>query len=268
MSMQQREYFFDQAADQERARLGGLSALFDPITIRHLTAAGVGPGWACLEVGAGAGSIAAWLSAAVGPTGRVTATDLDVRLLDGLGDRIEVVQHDVTRDPLEQDAYDLVHARALLEHLPQRDEIVGTLASAVRPEGLLVLEDFVFGGPASAMLAAATEPASDGPIMTKALDAIAAGFRAIGADPEFGLRLPAAMTAAGLRDVDAELTFRLVSGGSPESAFYTQTLTERADRLVEVGLLSRADGDAAIALGADRSSRYFALGVVTARGRR
>ena len=31
------QYFFDQAAEQERSRLGGLSALFDPVTIRDLT---------------------------------------------------------------------------------------------------------------------------------------------------------------------------------------------------------------------------------------
>ncbi len=50
---------------------------------------------------------------------------------------------------------------------------------------------------------------------------MAAGFRAAGADPEFGLQLPAALAAAGLRDVDAELTSRLVRGGSAESTFYT-----------------------------------------------
>lgn len=85
------------------------------------------------------GSVAGWLSTAVGPTGRVVATDLDVRLLDRLDDRVEVVRHDVTRDPLEHDAFDLVHARAVLEHLPPRDEIVGKLASALRPGGHLVL---------------------------------------------------------------------------------------------------------------------------------
>lgn len=264
----QREYFFDQAAEQERSRLGGLSALFDPVTIRQLIALGVGAGWQCLEIGAGAGSIAGWLSAAVGPTGRVVATDLDVRLLDRLDPRVEVVRHDVTRDPLEQGAFDLVHARAVLEHLTTRDEVIGGMAEALRPGGLLVLEDFVFGGPASAMLEAAVEPPSCRPIMTRTLDAVATGFRAIGADAAFGLRLPAAMAAAGLRDVEAELSFRLVAGGSPESVFFTQTLTERAGLLVEAGLLSRSEADTAIAYTDDPASRWLALGVLTATGRR
>lgn len=76
------------------------------------------------------------------------------------------------------------------------------------------------------------------------------------------------MTAAGLQDVDAELTFRLVTGGSPASAFYVQTMTERADRVVAAGLLSRADADAVIAFSGDPASRWLALGVVTAHGRR
>ena len=35
----------------------------------------------CLEVGAGGGSIAHWLCQAVGPTGRVLATDIDPGLV-------------------------------------------------------------------------------------------------------------------------------------------------------------------------------------------
>jgi hypothetical protein len=34
---QDTHYFFDQAAADERARLGGISAMFDPVSVRHLT---------------------------------------------------------------------------------------------------------------------------------------------------------------------------------------------------------------------------------------
>jgi hypothetical protein len=51
-------YVFDDAWLEERSRLGSLEAALDPGTIRHLTSLGVGPGWNCLEAGAGAGSIA------------------------------------------------------------------------------------------------------------------------------------------------------------------------------------------------------------------
>ena len=42
----------------ETARLRNLQQASDSSTISHLDAIAVGPGWRCLEVGAGAGSIA------------------------------------------------------------------------------------------------------------------------------------------------------------------------------------------------------------------
>ena len=268
MVEQERRYFFDQAAEQERTRLGGLSALFDPVTFRHLAAIGVGPGWRCLEIGAGAGSVAGWLSAKVGPDGRVTATDVDVRFLDQLGDNVEVVRHDVTSDPLEQNTFDLVHARAVVEHLPARDEVIGRLVSALRPGGVLVLEDFVFGDAATDAVEATVSPEANGPVMTRVLQAVSKAFRAIGADSLYGLQLPAALSAAGLKEVDAELTFRLIQGGSPQSAFYSQTYRERGARLIELGLLTPADVDQAIAFVDDPTSHWLSIGVVTSWGRR
>ena len=74
-------YVLDNADEQTSARFAALPRLYDPGTIRHLEQLGVGPGWRCLEVGGGGGSIAAWLSDRVGPTGHVLATDLDPRFL-------------------------------------------------------------------------------------------------------------------------------------------------------------------------------------------
>ena len=51
-------YAFENAWQRARQRLNAIEAWLDPDTIRHLTARGVGPGWHCLEVGAGGESIA------------------------------------------------------------------------------------------------------------------------------------------------------------------------------------------------------------------
>src|SRR6266540_1641665 len=112
MSTTGASYLFNQDREQERARLAGLSAQFDSVTVRHLATVGVAAGWHCLEVGAGAGSIARWLAATAGSTGRVVATDLDTQFLNDLPrPPVEVVRHDIMGDPLEQDAFDLVRAR-------------------------------------------------------------------------------------------------------------------------------------------------------------
>ena len=61
------------------ARLSALASMSDATTQRYLLDRGVGPGWHCLEVGGGGGSIASWLANPMLPDGRVMATDLDTR---------------------------------------------------------------------------------------------------------------------------------------------------------------------------------------------
>jgi cyclopropane fatty-acyl-phospholipid synthase-like methyltransferase len=95
-------YVFDPAWQMERDRLRALESLFDGAATRHLVRLGVTAGWRCLEVGCGAGGIARWLARRVGSGGRVVATDLDIRFVEGhdLGN-LEVRQHDIMTDALE-----------------------------------------------------------------------------------------------------------------------------------------------------------------------
>jgi ubiquinone/menaquinone biosynthesis C-methylase UbiE len=140
-------YIFDNGAEQPTTqRFASLEALYDPRTIRFLEGTGVGPGWHCMEVGGGSGSIAAWLADRVGVTGRVLVTDIDPRFLAGLAaagrPNVEVRRHDVGADPLPESAFDLIHARLVLLHVPEAPAAVARLVAALRPGGWLVVEDF------------------------------------------------------------------------------------------------------------------------------
>src|SRR4029434_9306066 len=71
-------YVFNTAQhDAELSRLRAIESIFDAASRRFLLATGVRAGWKCLEVGAGAGSIATWLANVVGGSGRVTAVHVN-----------------------------------------------------------------------------------------------------------------------------------------------------------------------------------------------
>jgi len=127
-------YGLDNAWHSARERLRSLEDWLDPGTIRHLRARGVGAGWRCLEVGAGAGSIAVWLCGQVGPAGEVLATDIDTRFLETLNEpNLRVQRHDVTADELPAGSFDLVYCRLVLAHLPQRQAVLRKLLASLRP---------------------------------------------------------------------------------------------------------------------------------------
>ena len=65
--------------EAEDDRLDLLEHIFDPLSRRRRDL--VQPGWRCLEVGAGRGSMAVWLAQRVGESGHVVATDIDLTYL-------------------------------------------------------------------------------------------------------------------------------------------------------------------------------------------
>ena len=95
--MAESPYLLDNRKDQAGDRFAALAAVYDPMTIGHFDRLGVGPGWQCLEIGAGGGSVVRHLSERVGPSGRVLATDIEPRFLDPLADlgNVDVCRHGV-----------------------------------------------------------------------------------------------------------------------------------------------------------------------------
>jgi 2-polyprenyl-3-methyl-5-hydroxy-6-metoxy-1,4-benzoquinol methylase len=99
---------------EEDERLSLLELLYDPTTRRRRAI--VQPGWRCLEVGAGRGSMAVWLAEQVGPTGRVIATDVDTAYLRRINlPNLEILEHNILEDSLEAlepGSFDLVCSRS------------------------------------------------------------------------------------------------------------------------------------------------------------
>jgi len=90
----------------------------------------------------------------------------------------------------------------------------------------------------------------------------------VDADPRFGPRLPGLLIDTGLTRVGAVFVSRLVTGGSPESEFYTFTLAELSERLVAAGVLHAADADLINEMTTNPESHWPSLGMVSAWGYR
>ncbi len=117
------EYTLSHELVGEQQRLALMSSLLDPIERARFARLGVRPGWRCLELGCGNGSIAQALAEAVAPTGHVVASDIDLAYIADLRmPCLEVRRIDILQDVIEEGCYDFVVARALLHHLTPRPQ--------------------------------------------------------------------------------------------------------------------------------------------------
>jgi SAM-dependent methyltransferase len=205
------DYIYDPSLEDERTRLRALEAVLDPGTIRVLETIGVEKTWRCLEVGGGGGSVTRWFCE---HTGRVVATDLNTRFLDEIdAPNLEVRRHDVATEPLEEDAFDLVHSRDVLEHIPTREAVLDKMVAAVKPGGWLVAEDVDF---VSALRAEGFGEETNLPTYEKKMwGAVARAGRARGVEGEYGRRLPWRLATRGLTDIGADVRAGFAKAGSP-----------------------------------------------------
>ncbi|HVM14659.1 MAG TPA: methyltransferase domain-containing protein [Egibacteraceae bacterium] len=239
-------YIYDAGWEKERERLRGLEAAADPATRAAFTTVGVASGWRCLEVGPGAGSMVRALAGLVGTEGKVVAVDLDTRFVEELaGPNVDVRQLDITCDPVPGGPFDLVHARALLEHLPERDAVLGRLAGLLRPGGWLVVEDvdFMLGVYGDAQQVAA--PSADASRrLAKLWRANTEFMRGKGIDPEYGRWLPMRFADLGLEGVQASAAAHVMTPDSASFPVVRWSLEHLRIPLIEQGLLTDADAQA------------------------
>ena len=251
-------YIVPNAWEHARHRLELLEASYDPTSFSRATALGVREGWRCLDAGAGGGSFARWLSNRVGPTGSVVAADLDTRLLEGIdAPNVEVRQMDLVTDELPSAQFDFIHTRWVLLHIPARERVLDRLCAALRPGGVLLVEE----GDAFPVLAAATGAYRD------AWLSFNRACRVAGTDPDWARDLPLRLARRGLIEIHAEVDVHLFRGGSTEAQFWTLTWEQARDRVVAEGepgeVIDRGQADLA-----DEQRWFHAPATVIASGRR
>ena len=244
-------------ADIERVRLAMLAQARDPVTFALLDRVGVEPGMHVLEVGAGTGSVSAWLAERVGPRGRVMSTDVDLRFHAEMPSNVIVRHHDVTSDRLPSEHFDVVHARAVIQHLPERTDVLARLFEALKPGGAMVIEDGAMlefaeqslpepYGSIHRLIAGASHDARRDP-RSAILPAWAPGAsHDARRDPNAGVRVLGWMRGLGLEGPEVVEDVWTMRPGEAAGEWWFLALERAVPRLVETGVVSEADGSAAM----------------------
>jgi SAM-dependent methyltransferase len=229
------DYAFPHSAENESRRLELLERRLDPLTKQRIQRIAVGEGAKCLEIGGGRGSITRWLSDLVGPTGHVTATDLQMGFLSEIrNSNVEVLRHDIRTDTFPSRSFDLIHTRAVLMHISPTVDLLQRMVTWLVPGGWLLLEEPDFG-----MWMGDADPVwATSPYTTQA------------AFPNLALSEGRALLRQvhqlGLEDVGADAEIDIIQAGTDLAEFYRLSQAALAGPKVQVGALSPSEATALI----------------------
>jgi len=150
---------------------------------------------------------------------------------------LEVRKADIVAGPIDPGTFEVVTARAVLHHVADVDAAVRNLVASMAPGGgiLLIEPDFL---PVSV-----AEPRE----VHEFWNGWLAWSRDAGIDYHIGRTLAPRLAALGLEQVGGTAETAVYQGGSPWATYWTDTVTELQDRLVDTGRVDHRHIDAFLA---------------------
>ena len=229
---------------QEQRRLSKLNDLLNDASLREM---GLRGGERILDVGCGLAQMTRAMARAAGPQGRVIGVERDAQQrveaerqarMQGEQALVEVREGEAADLPLAQDewgTFDVVHARFILEHVPNPQGVVRTMVRAARPGGKIILED-----DDHELLRLWPEP----PGFYQVWQAYMLAFESLGTDPRVGRHLVALLHEAGAKPVRNTFNFFGGCAGSPSFDALIRNFIGIIDgaeeRMVALGLIDAA----------------------------
>jgi precorrin-6B methylase 2 len=236
-----------------KRRLDLLSDIMRETTLRLLEDAQLRGGDRVLDVGCGGGHVALDMAGIVGPEGRVLGIDFDPHVLelareDARSAGVRTVEFE-TADAhhFEGGPFSFIHARFLLSHVSEPEQVFGRLMGMLAPGGRIAVEDIDMSG-------AFSFPADAAQDRFQALytEAVRRG----GGDANLGRRLPAVALAAGLEA--RWRVFQPVHAFGPDKRLTAVTMAMIGASVLRYGLAEAAEVDSITrrleAFAADRST--------------
>lgn len=206
-----------------------LTALFDPFSQQRTSRLLKLDGANCLEVGFGGGNFALWLADEVGPEGSVTATDIQPRELPE-HPQLTVLRHDISTDPIPG-TFEFIHARLVLGHLPQQRQILTRLIEALKPGGVILLEEWWTATEDLVVRA----PDEEGAAIYNAFSEASAKVWASSDRRDWARKVHPAMIEDGLVDVHTDVHGTAWTGGTPGCQLLKATMPQIQDKLLAAG---------------------------------
>jgi SAM-dependent methyltransferase len=176
---------------------------------------------------------------------------------------VEIAQHNVALDPPPAGQFDLVHARLVLVHLPERDRALANMVSVLKPGGWLFVED---ADPALQPKSCLEDLGAGQELANK----LRADFRTLMAgrmvDLAYGRTLPRLLRGQGLLEVTAEASFPLAHPACLR--LETATINLIREQLVAAGIATNDEVDRHLANVAAGELDLAQPPMIAARGRR
>ncbi|MEU8268344.1 class I SAM-dependent methyltransferase [Sphaerisporangium sp. NPDC049002] len=252
---------FNHVTTTEDERLSALAEELDPASFRRLESLPVRSDWRCLELGAGTGTVARRLADRC-PAGSVTATDLDLQLVQSRREEqanLRWLHHDLTRDDFPPASFDFIHARYLFCHLRSREPDLARVVSWLAPGGWLMLEE-----PAAFPIESSPHPA----YRATGMGVFTVLAERIGTDCRWPRALHDDVSGLGLEDVEMDIACSVVGGDLPMSRFWRLTIEQLDPALRAIEGITPAMIAETRALLRDPGFRDLGMATIAVWGRR
>lgn len=229
-------------ASNEVERLQSWSRIWQPETEAMLDQIKVQPGWRTVDLACGPQGILGSLSRRVGPSGSVTACDIDPQMLsaartyaenDGFTN-IEFIASNSFQTNLPRASFDLVHARFMFAPLGRDDVLLQEMVSLTRPGGIVVSQE----SDESGYVCYPPHPAWER-LKRLTVEAFARG----GGDYSAGRRLYGLFRRSGLKDVQVRTACLALPAGHPYRYWPIESAVALRSRLLKWGLISGEELD-------------------------
>ena len=228
-------YIFENTSEKrEFQRLQLVEAANDSTTIALLEETGIEPGWHCLELGAGAGSILRWLGQRVGPSGLAVGVDKNSTYLQNFTSPPFQIYKGTFLEVMLPYSFDVIHGRYVLIHNQSDLDILRKMLTLLKPGGWALFEEPDF-------TSATLMDQDSGTSQACVNRAICQMFVNAGLDPAYALGLPRKLEQAGFHLERAQSTMHLCPGKSPTANVMRESALVLEQEYCNTELCSPAD---------------------------